>query len=463
MTSINKIQKKESLFYTILSSIILLGFSGYLILRLIRHLMIGPVVLTIYFIVLAFFVPLLTFAVKKSNKARYVLIEFGIIILLFFMFDISLRIIDFPHASDSKYARARYNRMKALMSLREKGFKAMPFIPPGTMGQFSKDYGIDLYLSNIGNSYIIGEEEDDGLIVFKTDSIGFRNETGLYENNESFDIFLLGDSFAQGSWVPDGFTIPDYIRKEINLSVYNAGYSGTGLITQLAIFLEYGLRKKPKNVVLLYNEAVFLNRALVELENNILKRYFEDFESNDILAKNSVKDEQLKTIIETEYLKLVLGYMEEDLRKGGKEFSLKKYIYDSKILLLIQRLMQNYRGEGYPDCEKVKVSRNIVKRVFRRYKQETEKYGGKFWVVFLADTRFFFKRWPDCEYKMVSSICNHLDIPFVDTVKVFNKFENPKDFFASNPYVSTIGGHCNRKGYELVAKEIVRQLRNSRN
>jgi hypothetical protein len=259
--------------------------------------------------------------------------------------------------------------------------------------------------------------------------------------------------------VPQGYTIPDYIAKETGLSVYNTGLGGTGLISQLAIFLEYGLNKQPRNIIQVITESATLVRALNELNDSKLKRYFTDLKPNNLLGKNSEKEALLKKAVDVEYLRSLLKYEEDNLKRPQKHFFLKGFIKDSKILLLIQSAMQNYRGEGYPDCKKVMQAMDMVEKIFQYYQESTKKYGGSFCVVYLPSTRFYFKAWPDCERKTLSSLCVKLNIPFLDMAEVFNKFENPKFFFAHNHYIPTIDGHCNRKGYELVAKEIIKQIK----
>lgn len=454
-----KLHNAESFFYLIFSIIPLVIFLLLLRTRLSLNVNIGFMTLTIFFVILASSASLAFLALRKSVKARYLFLEFIFILLVALIIELFLRMINFPPSSELSADQHKYNRLKTLVQLRQEGLNAMPSLGSVVKIGFSERYGIDLYFGDAGNSQVVGDYEDDGLIIYRTDANGFRNEPGLYEGKENFDVFLLGDSFAHGSWVPDGFTISDYIRKDTGMSVYNAGNGGSGLIMQLATFLEYGLQKKPKNVILLYVEAVAFNRALTELNNPTLKRYFEEQRPLDIVAKNEMKNRLLKDFTDLEYLKSLLDYEKKFIDEEKNKLSLLKFLENSKVLSLINDyIRQTYRGEGYPDHEKISAGRDIIKRIFECYKRETEKYGGRFAVVYLPDTRFYFKNWPDCEYRLVSSLCSDLGIPFVDLVKEFSKPENPRVFFAHNPYTPAMGGHCNRKGYELAANGIGRQL-----
>jgi len=150
--------------------------------------------------------------------------------------------------------------------------------------------------------------------------------------------------------------------------------------------------------------------------------------------------------------------MEKNYKKTRERFTLEGFMGNCKILLLIQNFVQTYSGEGCIDVENIEVAKNIAQEIFQYYRDSAKSYDGNFLIVYLPYTRFYFNKWSNREYEMVSSLCGKLNIPFIDMVKVLSEFENPKDFFARNAYRPTIGGHCNRKGYQLVADEIIKQL-----
>jgi hypothetical protein len=225
----------------------------------------------------AFFILLSVLAARRSVKARYVFAHAVIACLVLLALEITLRMINFP-SSANVYEGERHllKQLKKLNELRRHDPGAMPSLSPRNMIEWKNRYGIDLYFGNSIDSRVVGDEEDDGLIVFRTDENGFRNAKGVYSSVDSLDVFLTGDSFAQGCWVPDGFTICDILRRDAGLAAYSGGYNGSGLIVQLAIFLEYGVQKKPKNVVLLFSEGAAFNRALAEIEDDTLRSYLEE-------------------------------------------------------------------------------------------------------------------------------------------------------------------------------------------
>ena len=466
-------------FYAVFSPIVFILFSLFIWIKLKKSLILGSVTLWDYthaigygtllaytlctiFCTLSFI-----FALKKSAKIRAAFFSILVTCLIVFgSIEIFLKIINYPPGMDNfdvVMTRSKYKRLKTLIEFQQKGIKVGPFIPPGVLRRFRDDYKINFYLTGIGNSLIIGDEEDDGLVVYPSDANGLRNPPGLYEKTDRFDVFLVGDSFTMGCWVQDGFTIADNIRKKTKLSVYNAGYGSTGLLTNLAFFIEYGLPKKPKDFILVVSEAVSLNRMVSELQDPQLKEYLDTFQSKSLIEKNSTKDRELERAVNMEHLKTLLKYEEKEAAKVKSGFSFKRLIHSSNIISLFIRnhiRWARYAGEGWPDCSGMDGHKKSVERMFRYYQQVTEVYGGKFSVVFLPDTRFYIEGYSDCEFFALRDLCQKMNIPFVDMLGAFNDTGDPKSFMADNPlpYRPKLCGHCNRKGYQLVADKIIEEI-----
>ncbi len=77
------------------------------------------------------------------------------------------------------------------------------------------------------------------------DARGFRNQTAL----DSYDVVVLGDSFAEGSSVSDEHTWAARLAATSGLTVYNLGMSGYSPLHYLESLKEYGLPLKPRYVV----------------------------------------------------------------------------------------------------------------------------------------------------------------------------------------------------------------------
>ncbi|MEK6800052.1 MAG: GDSL-type esterase/lipase family protein [Planctomycetota bacterium] len=87
--------------------------------------------------------------------------------------------------------------------------------------------------------------------TLRTDRRGFRNQTSL----ESYDVVVLGDSFAEGSSVSDEHAWPRILAERSGLTVYNLGMSGYDPFQYLASLTEIGLSLKPRMVLCLLYEG----------------------------------------------------------------------------------------------------------------------------------------------------------------------------------------------------------------
>ncbi len=67
--------------------------------------------------------------------------------------------------------------------------------------------------------------EGYGLIKYKSDRFGFRNDDNLWEKNPR--RLMIGDSFVHGACVPEGSTLPEKLSLILGENVLNLGMSGS--------------------------------------------------------------------------------------------------------------------------------------------------------------------------------------------------------------------------------------------
>lgn len=87
------------------------------------------------------------------------------------------------------------------------------------------------------DSTIVSCREDNGLVAFSTNSLGFR-QVFNQDVSAEFQVVLLGDSFAEGACVQDGHTLADRLAKYLNVNILGLGRGGTGPLFQLALLKE---------------------------------------------------------------------------------------------------------------------------------------------------------------------------------------------------------------------------------
>jgi len=119
--------------------------------------------------------------------------------------------------------------------------------------------------------------EGYGLIKYKTDQFGLRNDVDKWQNvlNQK-NLFIIGDSFVHGACVPKGETLPNLIQKSLEINTLNLGTGGNDPYEYIAI-LESMI--KP-----------MIKRSLEKQEVLLV------FYSNDNIRKNRRKEVLLKKV-----------------------------------------------------------------------------------------------------------------------------------------------------------------------
>ncbi len=88
-------------------------------------------------------------------------------------------------------------------------------------------------------------------IVLSSDGLGFRNT----RYHESYDLLVVGDSFAAGSHVSDEQVWTELLAENLGLRVYNLGVSGSGPRTYLNNFAYLGVGLAPRRALFMIYEG----------------------------------------------------------------------------------------------------------------------------------------------------------------------------------------------------------------
>lgn len=396
-------------------------------------------------------------------------------LFIFCLIETTLHIFKYPKYAYENVQQERVKLIQTILNLKKNGLKAYPRLSPEFIRSQSQKED-ELFLSNIGNVFIIGNEEDDGRLITKTDKYGFRNPVDIYDKHSNFDIFLLGESHTAGDEVPDGYTPSDLLRKKINYLVYNAGMGGSGLLHQMAIFLKYGLPKKPKNVVLTIVEGLTLNRGYKELSDNHLVHWINNFKPDysniDLSIDSNKKDHLLKDAtleLSSNYELSLLTHTNNDpphLRLPSHW----PYLHNSFRIFRFLNLYfaKSSEFEGYPACLKIQEGKKLISGIFHNIKTMVSTYDGHFTVVYLPSSRWLYPKnqWPECEREMISSTSKEMDIMYLDLVEKFSNLNNPKDLYAHVHFFIHLNnsyGHLNRAGYDFATNQLISFLSSNPN
>ena len=306
------------------------------------------------------------------------------------------------------------------------------------------------------NSNVLGSNEDGIREIVFNDKFGFKNKNDVYQNK--IDLMIIGDSFAEGIPFGNNFHVAHLINNRSNLNALNYGVSATGPLMSLAVIREYGEYFNPRNIFYLYYEGNDLTDMMNEKESFLIN-YLEDDNYNQNLVENS---QQLKNFFE-EYEKIFyeiidinkmnsLSVNNTRVKKNSKR--LKEKMKDFFELNNLKELL--LVGSVYNRTE---IDYDMFEKILLKMQTQTNSWGGNLHFVYLPSWIRYNNKMSLANLKhqkKIKKIVLDLDINYIDIVKEFkqNKMDNVNSFHLG------LYGHYKKKGYELVANEIMSQIKN---
>jgi hypothetical protein len=417
-----------------------------------------------------FFFGLLT----KGSTMRFWVDQAIVLFLLFVMTEFILSSFNFSSKSPVDIEREKIQKslVEELIAIKGEGLYRYHHI--------LINYLVDSkYLTGFENQNIVFQEEDDGLIRFAADENGFRNDPGVYTNSKVFDFVTLGDSFAHGCCVNDGYTFADRLESISGKSVYNMGYSGTGLLYSLAAYMEYARVKNNKYIVVQILEGASYSRVKYELKSKKYDRYLNAAKNGEVfsngLAEMSLKekDEKEKFLWDVALnaaLTKLIKEKEKNIKDTGNTFfynakeklrslSTYKFVYHIKNVLRTKTTVPE--TEKYPKCDdynKGTDSYNAVTDILSYFADEAKSNGGNLVLVFQPSFRWIKQDFPECERKFYKEFSNNSDALFVDLVDHIDKQGNPFQYYYSLLEKGWPHAHFNQAGYDFAAHTVVEEM-----
>jgi len=453
----SKIGKNEKAFHVFFSTILLIlavMFNAFII--FIENRSVGGITLLATLIIMTFSTFWLFISLKMSFLSRIFAMLFFSSAFSIIVLESLLQYVNYIPSTEHQVMLYNYKRVEALNNNLEKGVSSHIRVDAKL-----REGDKNLFLSDVINDQTIFVEEDDGMIIFRSDENGFRNSKGAYND---FEVLLLGDSFTESTAVPDSETIHSNLIKN-GYKTYNAGFGGTGLAHSLATFIEYGTSKKPKFTILNIVEGSSISRMHRELENPRLMEYYKNHSSNSLLNKKQIQNKTLRENFNKELLKSyykLLGISIGMNESINKESLLMEYLPQiTRIMELLKGhygFVVTYTGEGVPVCADISKSRLRVESILRFIRDTAQSYDGYFAVGYFGAERYAANKWNNCEYNMIKSLTNNLDISLIDMVQEFDKANDVDKYFANNFYRKDINGHYNSAGYKIISDRIVKYL-----
>jgi hypothetical protein len=140
-------------------------------------------------------------------------------------------------------------------------------------------------------------DEGAGLIEYRSDRYGFRNDDRIWDDAAP-QLVLVGDSFVQGACVADDQTLAGHMRAD-GTRVLDLGMAGSGPLAYMAMMREYLRDKRPAQVVWVHFAGNDLEDLSLERLDPVLSRYGEDARfGQDLRSRQGVVDTALEAFIQ---------------------------------------------------------------------------------------------------------------------------------------------------------------------
>ena len=381
------------------------------------------------------------FGFIKKKFSKISLIFFCYFILIIYSVNGLLVYFDIQNLPEKKKEKIlnqkniKFDKRKILEVVREERTQGKDIYPHVVPREFLKQNRETIPLTSLPNTLFVSCNEFGEWKYIKTDEFGLNNKNFL----NSFNILLLGDSFAEGSCVDQEYEPVNLFEKNHELKTYSMGISGNGPLISLALAHEIKLFAEFDFIVWLIFDNDFYD-INIEMNSNYLKNY---------LNKNFVSNNYFSEINNnTDFQK---SYIEKNLKSFKKGFSLKESILELKPL--IYRINKSISRKEPEDT--IKYDKNIFKMIFDKIVYlYPEK---KIFVVYLPETSCFKIRPTECSQRFteISSLS--------DEIIFLNFFEYLKNNFKDYKTMYALGqdrAHFSPTGYNQLVKFIYNKILN---
>jgi len=305
-----------------------------------------------------------------------------------------------------------------------------PFVAP-------EMYRVDPFFKLVDNlpplganphTYHYSCNEGYGLIKFKSDRFGFRNDDEIWDdiNILKNKVLLVGDSFAHGACVEK----KDSIAGNINGNVFNVAFGGNDPHIYNSSVNVFTSHVKPETLVVVIYDNDFIDKKK-DLFDNIAfdQDYICDNGPCEKILQTSIAAHELlinrkaeKADTQSSFMARLIGYFKFKYLRNRINFIKKRY-FSSELNFIIKKLVLNSKAK----CEDVNCNLLFV------YIPNSETYRPNILAKTNRESLFSFLK----DHK----------IQFIDMNKYFENF-NRDDLYAVQ------GPHLSPKGYKLVADKI---------
>ena len=322
----------------------------------------------------------------------------------------------------------------------------LPFYHPCETKRYSRSLNIQPIgtIPHTKNYYC---DEGYGLITYKTDRFGLRNEDQKWDKiTNNNNIFLIGDSFIQGACVPNKYTIPKYIQNLTDINTINLGSSCN---------CPYEYNALLKSIV----KPIILNS---KTSNTVVLTFYD----NDNISSNHTDERLIKK------LKEITSFSLEGNVNPTKEYveTVNKIIFDNyptqkkDIVNEINNSGEKFKNNNFNskflyEIFSLNPLRSRFKKTFSSPAEDSIELLSEIcsdkckpYVAYIPNSSFWRPNPNSNLFKRrLVDFTKKKNIKFIDAEKVINK-NSIKDFSPEGPHLSI-------EGYKKVAEYITKYLK----
>ena len=389
-----------------------------------------------------------------KNRINFVLILISSFLLLFilnsfliFSFDTSLELrkrITFAEKKGIVFDKR--SKLEILVDL-NKNIDAYSVVFPRLFDDKFLDNNIKP-LSGISNSTTVYGNETGKYLIYKSDRYGFNNDNSIYDKN-NLEYLIIGDSFAHGAMVENGYDLASVLRKN-GYNTITIGMGGNGPLNELASLIEYGLYFKPKNIIWMHHNND-LDDLVRELKNPILIKYLsEDNFNQNLIFKHEQIDKILKKFHNDRIEQAIkYGQVDSDILSSTKKIFTKDNIKKILTLYEIRRVLKIDQSAFTKINQITNNTKQSFKEIFLKVCKISDKNNINFISVNVPDLPRIAKN-KTHEYMFVENFFEEFFVKKIDFGKILINTENYKDYFPFG-----LPGHYNKAGYLKLSEVII--------
>ena len=314
---------------------------------------------------------------------------------------------------------------------RDLGKEIYPYVVPREF--LKKNYNKFMPLTPMPDKEYISCNEFGWWKKIKTDQLGFNNQTFM----KSFDILLMGDSFAEGSCVQKSFEPTNLFKKFSNKNAYTIGISGNGPFLSLALAHEVKNTLNFNHIVWLIYDNDFYDLK-IESKSDYLIKYLEtDFKNNNyFLNLNKSTNYQIQ-------------YINNNLKSFKTGYSLKESLLELKALIHSINEIFNKNNIKENEDNNGKIFQKIFNKLYNLYSDK------KIFVVYLPETSCFEYRSKDCDKRFLHLKNSSSKINFINFYEfIKNEIQDYKKMYA----LGQKNSHFSEYGYSQLIKFISNKM-----